>query len=83
MHCCCCRQVLDRVRAVAAAKGKHIGCLLDTKGPEIRTAMLKGGENIELKVGDQAAPAGAPLHGSDVPPPACMQYGPQAASTAL
>ena len=43
-------QVLDRVRAVAAAKGKNIACLLDTKGPEIRTAMLKDGKNIELQV---------------------------------
>ena len=44
------RQVLDRVRAVAAAKGKHIATMLDTKGPEIRTAMLKGGGPLELKV---------------------------------
>jgi pyruvate kinase len=35
---------------VAAAKGKHIATMLDTKGPEIRTAMLKGGGPLELKV---------------------------------
>jgi pyruvate kinase len=33
---------------VAASKGATISYLLDTKGPEIRTAMLQGGTNIEL-----------------------------------
>jgi pyruvate kinase len=42
--------VLDRLRAVAALKGRNIAYLLDTKGPEIRTAMLKGGKNLELQV---------------------------------
>ena len=45
-------QVLDRVRQVATAKGKNIAMMLDTKGPEIRTAMLKGGKSIEIKKGD-------------------------------
>jgi len=44
-------QVLDRVRKVAAAKGKHVGLALDTKGPEIRTAMLRGGKDILLVEG--------------------------------
>jgi hypothetical protein len=39
------------VRAVAAYKGRHVACLLDTKGPEIRTAKLKGGNPLELQVG--------------------------------
>jgi hypothetical protein len=43
------KAVLDRVRQVAAAKGKSIAVMLDTKGPEIRTAMLKEGKNVELK----------------------------------
>ncbi len=40
--------VLDRVRAVAAEKNSFLACLLDTKGPEIRTAMLRDGEPIYL-----------------------------------
>jgi pyruvate kinase len=45
------KAVLDRVRQVAAAKGKSIGLALDTKGPEIRTAMLRGGKDIFLEKG--------------------------------
>jgi hypothetical protein len=29
----------------------HVATLLDTKGPEIRTAMLRGGKDIELQAG--------------------------------
>ncbi len=42
--------MLERLRRVAAAKGRSIATVLDTKGPEIRTAMLKGGHDIELHV---------------------------------
>ncbi len=45
-------QVLDRVRKVAAAKGAFLACALDTKGPEIRTAMLRGGKDIQLLEGE-------------------------------
>ena len=41
--------VLDRVRAVAKEKNSHLACLMDTKGPEIRTAMLKDHEPIYLE----------------------------------
>jgi pyruvate kinase len=47
------KEVLDRVRAVAAAKGALIATALDTKGPEIRTAMLRGGEDIFLEAGQE------------------------------
>jgi hypothetical protein len=48
-------QTLDRVRKVAAAKGKLIGVALDTKGPEIRTAMLRGGKDILLEEGERGS----------------------------
>jgi len=41
---------------VAAAKGAHLSFALDTKGPEIRTAMLKDGKDIMLKEGEQGLP---------------------------
>lgn len=36
---------------VAASKGSYISYALDTKGPEIRTAMLKEGKDIMLNEG--------------------------------
>ena len=45
------QEVLDRVRGVIAAKGSNAAVLLDTKGPEIRTAMLKDHAPIELEAG--------------------------------
>lgn len=53
------KEVLDRVRQVAAAKGLHIPCALDTKGPEIRTAMLRGRKDISLNQGEQLGPLGS------------------------
>ena len=43
--------VLERVRRVSAENGARCGIMLDTKGPEIRTAMLRGHEAIELEQG--------------------------------
>ena len=45
--------VLQRLRGVVAAAGAHTATLLDTKGPEIRTAMLRGGANIRLVQGQE------------------------------
>jgi len=43
---------LERLREAAANKVKHIGVLLDTKGPEIRTGFFAGGvDKIELQKG--------------------------------
>ncbi len=39
------------MRKVAAEKGALLGYALDTKGPEIRTAMLRGGKDIILEAG--------------------------------
>lgn len=44
-------EVLQRFRAAAASRNSHAACLLDTKGPEIRTAMLRGGTPIDLEAG--------------------------------
>ena len=41
--------VFDRFKKVAEEKGGHAAILLDTKGPEIRTAMLKDHQPIELE----------------------------------
>lgn len=45
--------MLDRLRKVAASKGANVSYLLDTKGPEIRTAMMKGGQNLQLNKGQE------------------------------
>ncbi|KAF5842973.1 pyruvate kinase [Dunaliella salina] len=44
-------QVLERFRKVCAAKGSTAATLLDTKGPEIRTAMLWDHKPISLEAG--------------------------------
>jgi pyruvate kinase len=38
---------------VAAAKGRRVATLLDTKGPEIRTAMVRGGQPLVLEPGQE------------------------------
>eukprot|EP00798_Chlamydomonas_sp_ICE-L_P026972 gene26972-34986_t len=43
--------VLQRFRKVCAAKGNRAATLLDTKGPEIRTAMLRDHKPINLEAG--------------------------------
>ncbi|CAD7703688.1 unnamed protein product [Ostreobium quekettii] len=45
--------VLRRFRKVCDEKRSYAASLLDTKGPEIRTAMLKGHEPILLKEGQE------------------------------
>ena len=45
--------VLDRFRAACAQKGSSAAVLVDTKGPEIRTAMLKDGKDIQLDAGQE------------------------------
>ena len=44
-------QVLARFREATMRRGSHAATLLDTKGPEIRTAMLREGKNITLEAG--------------------------------
>jgi hypothetical protein len=38
---------------VAAAKGSYVATMLDTKGPEVRTAMLQGGKSVQLEAGQE------------------------------
>jgi pyruvate kinase len=42
-------EVLERFRKVAADKKSNVACLMDTKGPEIRTAMLRDHKPITLE----------------------------------
>src|SRR6185312_15722261 len=45
---------IDTIKKVAREKGKVVGILLDTKGPEIRTHSMRNGE-VELVTGQQIA----------------------------
>jgi pyruvate kinase len=45
-------ECLENLRAACANVDKTCGVLLDTKGPEIRTGMLRDGEPVELKRGN-------------------------------
>ncbi|MDE1171339.1 MAG: pyruvate kinase [Verrucomicrobium sp.] len=47
------RRVTKDIRAISAELGLHVGLLLDTQGPEIRTGELA--EKITLKAGDKFA----------------------------
>lgn len=46
-------EVLERLRGAAAKSQSHLAFMLDTKGPEIRTAMLRQGKNIQLQKGQK------------------------------
>jgi len=43
---------LERLRKAASNKGAHIGVMLDTKGPEIRSGFFAEGNKIFLKKGE-------------------------------
>src|SRR5699024_2355319 len=46
------QQRIERIRKVAREKGKVIGILLDTRGPEIRTHSMKDGQ-VHIERGKQ------------------------------
>ena len=47
------KQRLDQLKSVREEMKKPIAILLDTKGPEIRTGLLKNGSKIKLNEGDE------------------------------
>ncbi|MFM2484747.1 pyruvate kinase PykF [Celerinatantimonas yamalensis] len=44
---------INTIREVMAETGKTIAILLDTKGPEIRTMKLEGGQDVSLNAGQE------------------------------
>lgn len=55
---------IDRINEAARRKGKVVGILLDTRGPEIRTHSMKDGR-VELVVGQQVAISMAEVEGTN------------------
>lgn len=47
------RAGVERVRKVSEEIGVPIAILLDTKGPEVRTGVLEGGEKVHFETGDK------------------------------
>ena len=43
---------MDALKKIRQEEGKHIAILLDTKGPEIRTGLLKDGQKVQLEEGE-------------------------------
>ena len=44
---------INAIREVMKETGKKVAILLDTKGPEIRTIKLEGGQDVTLEAGQE------------------------------
>lgn len=44
---------INTIREIMAEGGKRVAILLDTKGPEIRTVKLEGGNDVSLVAGQE------------------------------
>ena len=51
---------IERVRRLAAELGQPVGILLDTKGPEVRTGLLKDHKKVTVTEGDPIIVTAAP-----------------------
>ena len=47
------KERMDMIKSVREEVGRPIAILLDTKGPEIRTGLLKGGNKVALEEGQK------------------------------
>ena len=45
------KERMNKLKRIREEEGKHIAILLDTKGPEIRTSVLKDGKKVQLVEG--------------------------------
>ena len=62
------RENMDRVRRISEELGIPVAIMLDTKGPEVRTGLLEGGQKVTVNTGDQiivtAQPTTEDWHGN-------------------
>ena len=62
------RQNIERVRSISEELGIPVASMLDTKGPEVRTGLLEGGQKVTVNTGDKivvtAPPTTEDWHGN-------------------
>ncbi len=59
------KQRMDALKTIREEEGKYIAILLDTKGPEIRTGLLKGGQKVQLTEGEEFILTTEPVEGDN------------------